>query len=281
MPSNDHCCVPFCTNRRSKTLNLSFHTFPKDVLVKKKWIVAIKWDEGPEFCVTKSTVVCSDNFIDSDYATGKRQGSTSGPSRSSKTLKRLRKNAVPSVFSFRPLHKCRRKPTLRGNEVSQVTTNSPLYGPPTYQTWLEGELRITSDRLDKELSKVLELKTQVLSYVNLVEQERLLKVSSKKGISDLEFYSGFNNEEFVQCFNFLQPQYIQSLEQSSRDSCSVRKRRSGAGPKYLLSLEDQFLLVLIRLRLGLLERDLAIRFCVGRLLYLEHLFVGLTTCTCG
>ena len=241
-------------------MNLSFHTFPKDVLVKKKWIVAIKRDEGPEFRVTKLTVVCSDHFVDSDYATGKRQGGTSGPSRSSKTLRRLRKNAVLSVFTFRPVPKCRRKPTVH---VDEVTSNSPLYGPPTYQTWLEEELHITKDLLDKELSKVLELKTQVLSYVNLVEQERLLKVSGKKGMSDLEFYSGFNNEEFIQCFNFLQPQYIQSLEQSSRDSCSVCVRRSGAGPKYLLNLEDQFLLVLIRLRLGLLEKDLAIRFCVG------------------
>ena len=85
-------------------------------------------------------------------------------------------------------------------------------------TWLEDQLHITRDLLDKELSKVLELKTQILCYVNLVDQERLLKVSGKKGILDLEFYSGFSNEEFVLCFNFLQPQHIQSLEQSSRDS---------------------------------------------------------------
>ena len=149
---------------------------------------------------------------------------------------------MPSVFTFRSVPKCKRKPTVC---VDKVTSNSPLYGPPTYQTWLEEELHITKNLLDKELSKVLELKTQVLSYVNLVEQERLLKVSGKKGMSDLEFYSGFNNEEFIQCFNFLQPQYIQSLEQSSGNSCSVRVRRSGAGLKYLLSLEDQFLLVLI------------------------------------
>ena len=118
---------------------------------------------------------------------------------------------MPSVFSFCPVLKCRRKPTLHDNEV---TCNSPLFGPPTYQTRLEEELHITKDLLDKESSKVIELKTQVLSYVNLVKQERLLKVSGKKGILDLEFYSGFNNEEFVQCFNFLQPQHIQSLEQA-------------------------------------------------------------------
>jgi len=50
----------------------------------------------------------------------------------------------------------------------------------------------------------------VLSYTNLVEQERLYKESGKKNISDLEFYSGFSNEEFVQCINLLQPQYLDS-----------------------------------------------------------------------
>ena len=83
-----------------------------------------------------------------------------------KHLRRLRKDAVPSVFSFRPLPKCRRKQTLRDNEVA---TNLPVYGPPTYQTWLEDQLHITKDLLDKELSKVLELKTQILCYVNLVD----------------------------------------------------------------------------------------------------------------
>ena len=101
---------------------------------------------------------------------------------------------MPSVFTFRPAPKCRQKPTVR---IDEVTSNSPMYGPSTYQTWLEEKLHTTKDLLDKELSKVLELKTQVLSYVNLVEQERLLKLSGKKGMSDPEFYSGFNNEEFI------------------------------------------------------------------------------------
>ena len=68
---------------------------------------------------------------------------------------------MPSVFTFRPVPKCRRKPTVH---IDEVTSNSPLYGPPTYQTWLEEELHITKDLLGKELSKVLELKTQVSSY---------------------------------------------------------------------------------------------------------------------
>jgi len=119
------------------------------------------------------------------------------------------------MFLFRPLPKCRQKPTLWDNEVA---TAFSVYGPPTYTTWLENELQTTRDLLDKESSKMLELRTQVLSYTNLVEQERLYKESSKKGVLDLEFYSGFSNEEFIQCFNFLQLQYIQSPEQSSRET---------------------------------------------------------------
>ena len=98
-------------------MNLSFYIFPKEVLVKKKWIITIKWNEGPEFCVTKSTVVCSDHFMDSDYATGKRQGSTRGPLQSGKMLKCLREECC-AVCVFCPLHKCRRKPTLHTiNEI--------------------------------------------------------------------------------------------------------------------------------------------------------------------
>ena len=37
----------------------------------------------------------------------------------------------------------------------------------------------------------------------------------------------------------------------------------GSGPKHLLCLEDQFLLVLMRLRLNLFERDLSTRFNIS------------------
>ena len=175
IPSHDHCCVPFCQNRRNKTPLLSFHMFPKDISLKKKWIAAIKRDEGPEFCVTNITVICSEHFVETDYAIGNRQGSTTRPSRSRKTLRRLKKNAVSTVFSFRPLPQCRREPTVC---VYLDTTLLPRYGPPTYTQWLKGELKATEDllatRLAKESSKILELKTQILSCRNLVEQEKLL-----------------------------------------------------------------------------------------------------------
>ena len=72
-------------------------------------------------------------------------------------LRCLKKNAVPTVFSFRPLPQCRREPTVR---VYLDTTLLPRYGPPTYTQWLEGELKATKDllatRLAKESSKTLD-----------------------------------------------------------------------------------------------------------------------------
>ena len=74
MPSHDHCCVPLppvplCTNRRDRRKDLSFQTFPpSDVLsLKRRWIHAIRRDEGPTFQVSANTVVCSEHFLPLDY----------------------------------------------------------------------------------------------------------------------------------------------------------------------------------------------------------------------
>ncbi|KAH6943805.1 hypothetical protein HPB50_027370 [Hyalomma asiaticum] len=56
---------------RRKILSLvdsvSFFAFPKDPLLKKRWLVAIKRDEGKLFAVTKHTKVCSTHFANDDY----------------------------------------------------------------------------------------------------------------------------------------------------------------------------------------------------------------------
>lgn len=44
-----HCCVVHCTNDSRKDGSLNFHRFPSDQLLKRKWIVAIRRDEGPCF----------------------------------------------------------------------------------------------------------------------------------------------------------------------------------------------------------------------------------------
>ncbi|KAH8033808.1 hypothetical protein HPB51_016263 [Rhipicephalus microplus] len=97
-------------------LQVSFHRFPKDAMIYKKWIVAIKKDEGPEFQVGKSTKVCSKHFRSSDFIPSVVSG---------RSL--LRDSAVPSVFAFSKEKKERKPPKPRASP--QVRSQNPVLGP--------------------------------------------------------------------------------------------------------------------------------------------------------
>ena len=60
MPAHKHFCVPDCNNIDAiGILYYHFILFPKNKKQKRRWILAIKRDEGPAFKVMNSTVVCS------------------------------------------------------------------------------------------------------------------------------------------------------------------------------------------------------------------------------
>ena len=115
MPAHDHCCVPQCSNRQNTSPGLSFHTFPSDPDRRKRWLVAIRPDEGPSFKVTSSTVVCSSHFLVADYASAAPSGllrrlsladhdgkdETVDAKSRKRSYHMLKPDAVPSVFSFK------------------------------------------------------------------------------------------------------------------------------------------------------------------------------------
>ena len=57
MPQN--CCVPGCKKKvyEEDGVKISFHKFPEDRELFRKWIVAIRRDAGKEFRVTDHTRV--------------------------------------------------------------------------------------------------------------------------------------------------------------------------------------------------------------------------------
>ena len=56
----------FVTTEEVRPLSV-LSSFPKDILLKNKWIAAIKQDEGPEFCVfDKFDSICSEHIIETD-----------------------------------------------------------------------------------------------------------------------------------------------------------------------------------------------------------------------
>ncbi|KAH7963426.1 hypothetical protein HPB52_021150 [Rhipicephalus sanguineus] len=107
-----HCCVPQCTQRGFRDEDGS-----KDTDWRKRWIIAIKRDEGPFFTVTKFTKVCSRHFTEANYlpnVAGNRRF--------------LKQDAVPSIFAFRaPRPPPRKKPRNR-EPLNLVSATVPSEG---------------------------------------------------------------------------------------------------------------------------------------------------------
>ena len=107
-----HCCVPGCKKKvyEDNGVKISFHKFPEDKRLFRKWIVAIRRDIGKEFRVTDHTRVCSRHFRSSDYLT-----SVAGHKRA------LKPTAVPSVFFWKQGSLIKRKSPKKRSPVMRKT----------------------------------------------------------------------------------------------------------------------------------------------------------------
>ncbi|KAH7956123.1 hypothetical protein HPB52_006138 [Rhipicephalus sanguineus] len=93
------------------------YLFLQDTDWRKRWIIAIKRDEGPFFTVTKFTKVCSRHFTEANYlpnVAGNRRF--------------LKQDAVPSIFAFSaPRPPPRKKPRNR-EPLNLVSATVPSEG---------------------------------------------------------------------------------------------------------------------------------------------------------
>lgn len=85
--SGHHCCVPQCVSSARFNSVLSFHTFPKDQELQKKWMAKIK---GPNLAITSHTRVCSRHFLSTDLI------EPSNPD----GRRRLKTGTVPALFEW-------------------------------------------------------------------------------------------------------------------------------------------------------------------------------------
>ena len=112
MPAN--CCVPNCTKKLYRTENgkkISYFKFPDDVNLKKRWLHAIRRDEGKEFTVNQNTKICSRHFKPGDFA------KSIGGQRIY-----VREGVVPSRFSWSQSSPLKRKPQKRRMFSSNTDT---------------------------------------------------------------------------------------------------------------------------------------------------------------
>ena len=268
MPSYDHCCVPLCTNRRDRRKDLSFHTFPPSDVLKRRWIHAIRRDEGPTFQVSANTVVCSEHFLPSDYAS-RFSSHTDGEPDSKRRYRRLSPGAVPSRFSFvptsatppRPSRQERLQMSAERAEEMHRRANLPRFGPMTEKESLRMDLKSTMGRI----TELEELVAQLRAENDLLESQVYRFENVKKDDKQLRFCTGLSSTMWTNLWDFLQPSPANMLSSRSAATESQGRQRSvGAGVRSALSLEDQLLLVLMRLRLGRLEMDLAFQFGISQ-----------------
>lgn len=119
-------------------------------------------------------------------------------------------------------------------------------------------LRQEVDRL-KQRKAELELQLEVESHEAQFRLENIKEDSNK-----VAFYTGFSNyDNLITCYTFLGPAvhnliYWDSGKSSHHDETEPKK-----GRKRTLPPLEEFFLVLVRLRLSLLEKDLAYRFGIS------------------
>ena len=266
----------------------AFHHFPdkeKKPELREKWIVAIKRDEGEHFAITSDTVVCSNHFLDKDYAgiipprTEEQRRAVAGK----RHVYRLTPDAVP-FFSSKEKEKAlsaRSPPRDRGSApvAKRPRKEKPLSKEEEEIRTLKGEVERLKLELEKVNSQCDELKTIVETYKSekftyasirsrsssdpASSSTSSLKssTSTSKQVTLFEFYTGVSPASFDSLWDFLKPSEENVL--SHRQAASVGSPHAFAGRKSTLSLHDQLFMVLMRLRLGLLERDLAFRFGVS------------------
>ncbi|KAM7286325.1 uncharacterized protein ISCGN_033209 [Ixodes scapularis] len=307
-----HCCVPQCKQRGisdSDGNKVSFHRFPRDPTLYKKWIIAMKRDEGANFRVNmKSTKVCSKHFRTCDFIPGVASGHNL-----------LRDTAVPSVFAFKPQSKVRKPPKQRAPplvkkndhplqsvaptaQASEVVHQDTVMGSsdgvdaavaspvePVHDcssraaeaehlasvvdqqkreiARLRDECEQLRQQLENARGALRELHAEKIRLECQVSQEQRKSASFcierfKDCDEDFMFYTGLPGyHHFTALLRFLD---------TGKDGCNVLRTESSSGENSLrgrkrkLTTENELFLVLVRLRLGLFEADLAHRFSIAQ-----------------
>ena len=253
------------------------HTFPSELrfaVIRDKWILAINretkkkkpWKPG------KSDVICSVHFVD-----GMPTAMNPAP-----TLE---------LGYYQPVLKPRRK-LVRNVPVKQqidCNRNDHVDSTPTDVEDDDGVISgsaiqcmscADSGALKEEIAKLREeisilKKEKAISDTKikyLTKEIKGLKLkNSKKGLSvehikkdsEMIFCTGLSIKVFNALFKILKPHLPTLVYWRGRNAVAVKPNKCKRQRKFRLLYQNQMLLVLMRLRLGILMQDLAMRFDVS------------------
>lgn len=242
------CCVPGCANRSNRETGLSYFKLPlKRKSILKQWIHVIGRKNLP---INNSTRVCSVHFIN---ASARKLRPDEVPSEKLP----LRSITVKTTSRKPPKH----RPYVEKSPTNIVMELSPLDRCKDTQT--EGP---SMEELERLLSEEKQKNAKLTEELNSAEdkQTRLqFRLANIKNNDSLVcFYTGFSTFFALKYFyDFLGPavNHLVYSQEGTRTDGEIKRCR----PRALPPLEE-FFMTMIRLRLGLLEQDLAHRFQVSQ-----------------
>ena len=119
------CVAVNCSNQTENNSQVSFHVFPKDKALRKAWEAAIGRTSLPA-----SGRLCSDHFTAESYeitSVMKLQLCKEEYSERKSTRRRLKKGAIPTIFSHRDVKKGRCTSSARTSRVDHAKVSNIPY----------------------------------------------------------------------------------------------------------------------------------------------------------
>ena len=263
------CCVPECFRNSLRNPELSFYVIPNGVSkskqdLRKKWLHMIS---RKDFCPGPGHRVCSEHFV------GGKKTYTNNvpvivPKNKNKKENKERKTVKSRTRTFEL------KSTGEIGEQNEEVTVEAYDNNFEEQEGKEnvGTIRTTEDSLEERIAR-LELENNKLKEKNeqLIQEKITLEAIVHRNFSVdtvkedeklFKFYTGLPDyetfkiifESFGAAVNNLVYSGSHTNEKKINSPSYIKK-----GPKRTLNPEKEFFLVLVRLRLGLLEYDIAYR----------------------
>lgn len=245
------CCAPGCTNKSTRDKNVSYHRFPANKQLQRKWLRSIRRET---LQVNQSTRVCSAHFRN-----GEKSSKTDVPYVRSPSLvpkpKQPRK-LVTRISSDNGIH----VNDIDSLEVIEDESTSSMNQDDDPEEQMDGDYETLGDKVtnldenmhaesddDDDDDEYLPTQIQPMRLEHIYGNDKLIRL-----------YTGLPNTTtfHILCDNLGVP--INNLQYWGRPRTFPDGNKRG--PPRKLYPHDELLLTLMRLRLALLEEDLAFRF---------------------
>ncbi|XP_068731089.1 uncharacterized protein [Montipora capricornis] len=278
------CCAGECENSSDKRPDISFHGLPLDnKALLKTWITKMRRNPN-YFNVNKHVKICSEHFSPEDFIIPDAK------------KRRLKRDAVPSIFAWseespEPVARSavEKLNTSRQEEEEATDTASEGEGEETLSlSGLTLTSRKTQTQEDDFCDEITDISHRIPCLHSFSVYHLLSKCTTRSKEEKLfTHFTGFNSYvDFMNVLKFLLPNLdrknliywdseagkssvidIEKLfdegETEGENDGFERESTMTRPSAHKLSVEDEFLMFLMKLRMGLSNIDLAERFCVS------------------